>query len=517
MFRRLRKLIGNDRGNVAVMVALSLMPLSVAALGALDIARAMAAKLVLQDSLDAAALAATKSTVSDPTILQSSGDRIFHQNLVLDSDVTLSSDTFAFGTGGIVVADASAAVRPLIIGFIIGGPIKVGAHTEVKRAANALEVALVLDNTGSMADPLGSGSTSKIDALKTAASSMIDTLAAAAQRSGPNSVKVSLVPYTMTVNVGSQYSGAAWLSPGLPGVYGPDIFSTPGTNRLTLFQQLGTSWAGCVESRPAPYDVTEAPPTPGTPGTLYVPYFAPDEPGSSSSSYWGGQTWYNNYLNDSTSSTSWSVRQGSVAKYKASNIVNSGGNPSTGYQYGPNAGCDIQPLHRLSNDFASVKTAINAMTVGGDTDIKAGVMWGWHTLSPNAPFADGVAYNTQGATKAMVLMTDGQNHNVPVGNNNSSLYSGIGYIWQNRIGITSGSLNQRIAILDQKLGQACANARAAGIIMYVVVLVDPTVDQSTVEACASSSDKLYLVTDTSQLTGVFSTIADQLAKLHLSK
>ena len=102
-------------------------------------------------------------------------------------------------------------------------------------------------------------------------------------------------------------------------------------------------------------------------------------------------------------------------------------------------------------------------------------------------------------------------------NSDASVYSGIGYIWQNRIGITSGTLTQRVSILDQKLGQACTNVKAAGITMYVVVLVDPTVDQSTVEACASSTDKLYMVTDTSQLTGVFSSIAGSIENLRIAK
>jgi Flp pilus assembly protein TadG len=519
MSSSLKLFLSDRRGATAILVAVSIVPVTLAALGAVDIARFSVAKVQLQDALDAGALAAAHTTSTDANALQTAGKRVFDQNLRLGSDFTVQSATFTFGANGQVVGAASATVTPFVAGLVTGGPLTVSASAEVTRANNKLEVALVLDNTGSMAQSLGSGSTSKISALKAAADSMVDTLSAAAKQAGTSdAVKISLVPYTMTVNVGPQYSSAAWLSPGLPSAYGQDVFATAGTNRLTLFQQLNMSWGGCVESRPSPYDVTESPPTTATPGTLYVPYFAPDEPGSNSSTTWNNQSWNNNYLNDVTTNSSWSVRQGYVAKYTASNIVNTGTTPM-GYKYGPNAGCSIQPLHRLSNDFADVKTSIDAMTVGGDTDIKTGVMWGWHTLSPNAPFSDGVPYNTQGVTKAMVLMSDGQNHNVDVtnSNNDASVYSGIGYIWQNRLGITSGTLNQRIAVLDQKLSQACTNAKAAGIVMYVVVLVDPSVDQSTLKSCASSTDKLYIVTDTRQLTGVFNSIAQQLAKLHLSK
>ena len=54
---------------------------------------------------------------------------------------------------------------------------------------NKVEVALVLDNTGSMSYSLGSQT--KIVALRSAATGLVDTLAAAAARSAdPNAVKI---------------------------------------------------------------------------------------------------------------------------------------------------------------------------------------------------------------------------------------------------------------------------------------------------------------------------------------
>jgi Flp pilus assembly protein TadG len=497
--------------------ALLAAPLTLMAIGAVDYGRATMIKTGLQDALDAATLTVGRSTATDPAAIQSTGSSALAANLQTYPNTHLDTSSFVL-SNNTVQASAQLTVTPIIANIFSGHDIEVTATSQVVRGISNLEVAMVLDNTGSMNQTLGSGTTTKIAALKTAADSMVDELSNASTHSGiPGIIKMSLVPYTMTVNVGSTYANAAWLSPGLPAAYGSDVFSVAGTNRLTLFSQLGVTWGGCVESRPAPYDVTEAPPTAATPGTLYVPYFAPDEPGSSAGSSWNGSTWNNNYLADGTTSTSWSVRQANVAKYNTHTFINSGTSP-VGYQYGPNAGCSIQPLTRLTTDFPTIKTAINAMTVGGDTDIKAGLMWGWHTLSPNAPFADGVPYGTAHTDKIMVLMTDGQNHNVTTSNSDASIYSGIGYIWQNRIGLGTGStLNQRITTLDQKLAAACANAKNAGIIMYIVVLVDPTVDQSTVEACASSNDKLYLVSDTSQLTGVFNSIAASIENLRISQ
>jgi len=37
--------------------------------------------------------------------------------------------------------------------------------------------------------------------------------------------------------------------------------------------------------------------------------------------------------------------------------------------------------------------------------------WGWRSISPNPPFSGGLAYNTQGWTKVVILETDGVDNN----------------------------------------------------------------------------------------------------------
>lgn len=508
MLRWLRSACRDTGANVAVTVALSLAPLSLAALGALDIARATAAKLILQDSLDAAALATAKTTVSDPVQLQNTGDRILHQNLVFDSSVTLTGDTFVFGTGGTVVANASAGVRPLVIGFITGGDIKVGAHTEVKRAGNELEIALVLDNTGSMQG-------AKISNLKTAAKSFIDSMAqAAAQTGDPNAVKISLVPFANTVRVGSSYATATWVDQAGASPINNEIFADANgaptwANRFTLLAQMGQTWGGCVESRQAPYDIQDTAPSTSTPATLFTPFFAPDEPDT------GGYS--NDYLSDGSGSSNWKVRQGRVGKYNTAPNFWSGG--------GPNAGCTMQAMQRLSTDFTALKNAINAMQAGGETNIPMGLVWGWHTLSPNAPFADGVAYGTPRHKKIVILMTDGQNTMMDPGNPNASSYSGTGYIWQGRVlqangtPLTSGTAAQREAALDDRLQKLCANMKAPGADIEIYTMrVEVTGGASTVlQNCASGADHYFDVQNSAQLNAVFLQIANGIASLHLSK
>lgn len=519
MLRWLRSALRDNRANVAVTVALSLAPLSLAALGALDIARATAAKLVLQDALDAATLATAKSTASDATQLQTTGDRILHQNLVLDSSVTLASDMFVFGTGGTVVANASAAVRPLVIGFITGGNIIVGAHTEVKRAGYELEIALVLDNTGSMQG-------TKLKNLKTAAGNFIDTMAkAAAQTTDPNAVKISLVPFSQSVRVDSSYASATWLdvngaSTANNALFPDDNGAPQQTRRFDLFNQLGITWAGCVEMRKPPYDIDDTAPD-STAEALVVPYFAPDEPDNSDSN---GQGYSNNYIKDKSGHTNQRGAQSDTAKYKNASV-------NAWSSRGPNNGCDMQALQRLTTNWTALKSAISSMKATGQTNIPLGMAWGWHTLSPNTPFADGVAYGTPKHKKIVILMTDGENtmFNAPnMGstptNANVTDYNGAGYLWEGRLlnpttgqPLVSGTEADRTAALDDRLQKLCANMKAKDIEIYTL-RVEVTNGTSTVlQSCASGADHYFDVKNSASLDAIFQQIANGIASLHLSK
>ena len=73
--------------------------------------------------------------------------------------------------------------------------IDVSARTVIHRQTRGMELALVMDNTGSMR------SGGKMDAMKDAAQDLLDILFAG-NETVPN-FWVSVVPYTATVNVGS--------------------------------------------------------------------------------------------------------------------------------------------------------------------------------------------------------------------------------------------------------------------------------------------------------------------------
>lgn len=515
--RRLRGFSGEDRGNVAMMLALSIVPLMMGAMGALDLTRGLTAKVELQDALDAAALAAGRSSSTDASELQQIGQSILRQNLAGATDFQLVSSSFTLDDNGVVVAQAQASFSPTLAGLV--GPMTIGASAEVKRANNILEIAMVLDNTGSMGDSLGWNQKSKLSYLKTAASDFVDVMAkAAGQSTVPNSIKISLVPFSNTVNVGADYRNESWLDQDGVSPINDEIFTTAQgatqkANRFTLFDKLNTDWGGCVEMRKAPYDIQDTAPSTATPATLFTPYFAPDE----------NDDWdrANDYAPDPKGNNlSWWAKQGDIAKYASPKRTLT---TSTG----PNAGCSLQALQRLTTNFSGVKSAVDKMVASGDTDIPLGLMWGWHTLSPKTPFADGVPYLTPKHKKIVVLMTDGENTMSSNSNKNNSSYSSAGYVWQGRVLQADGtalkaidsSSSQRTAALDSRLKKLCTNMKAAdvGIEIYTVGVGVTSDSKTLLQGCATDSAHYFDVTTGTQLTTTFQAIANQIAQLHLSK
>jgi len=519
---RALKALRDERGAAAVFFAVAAIVLAPLTLGVMDIYLASAQRNQLQDALDAATLFAARSSATALTTpsIQTVGAQALTGNLQLPPGVTLVSSSFTL-SGSTVTGYAETTPSTLAPGLWAHTNIK--ANSTVIRSLDRLEVALVLDNTGSMAG-------TKLTNLKTASNNLIDTLVtAASQSTDPVPLRMSLVPFSMTVRVQtttpttnyntSTHSGTGfptWIDPQAKAdvALGLDTMTTQ-SDRFTLLKQMNkTAWEGCVESRRQPYDVQDTPPSSGTPATMFVPFFWPDEPDASA-----GYTGYpNDYLGDAASNGwTWSQREKNQAKYTVASKT--GTQSQTGYNYGPNGGCSMQPLIRLTTNTASIKTAVNAMVAVGDTNIPMGMMWGWHTLSPNAPFADGSAYGTQHLQKVMILMTDGDNtmgDPSSTSEQNKSYFSGLGYIWQNLLGITSGTTAQRQAAMDARQALVCNNMKAQGIVIYTVRVEVTTGPSPVLQGCASTPDKYYDVQDVTTLNAVFASIAGSINNLRIS-
>lgn len=225
-----RRLAGDVRGNVAMLFGLSLPVLILMTFGGVDIHRMSTVRVNLQDALDAAALAAARSPYTADADLQRVGLAALKANLQAYPNVTLEEDQTSFTLSGddVVVADARVQVKTLVAniflppyGQLMDDYLPVGSHSEVDRSSRNIEVALVMDVTGSMAGQ-------RIIDLKNAAKELVDIIVQPVQT--PYYSKLALVPYSMGVNVGSLANSVRGAPAGSTNITGA-VINLTGTER----------------------------------------------------------------------------------------------------------------------------------------------------------------------------------------------------------------------------------------------------------------------------------------------
>ena len=217
---------------------------------------------------------------------------------------------------------AKGTVNTLFTQLLGHSQIPLTASTEVLWGIKKLNLALVLDNTGSMA------SSGKMTNLKAAAHSLLSMLQNAAKT--PGDVKVSIVPFATDVNVGTGYVNATWID-------WSEWEAANGTCSNTSYHSKSSceshgkvwthdphsAWNGCVWDRDQNNDTAVTVPVAGAPATLF-------------------------------------------RAHQASNC--------------PTA------MMPLGEDWTALNAKIDAMTPTGNTNVTIGLAWGFQLLSPVEPF-----------------------------------------------------------------------------------------------------------------------------------
>ena len=156
--RFIARFLADRRGVSAVAFAITFAVLAPMSLGVLDIFTMTQQQGKLQDALDAAALYAARSTATDNATINTIGSKALGANLSLIPGAALQSASFTLVTNAgdtKVTATAQVSLPAYAPLEFTHNPITV--NSEVTRPGNNLEVALVVDNTGSMAGaPLSS-------------------------------------------------------------------------------------------------------------------------------------------------------------------------------------------------------------------------------------------------------------------------------------------------------------------------------------------------------------------------
>lgn len=532
-----------QEGSVAAWFAVALLPALFAVGASVDYSRAATSRTKLQQATDAAVIAAAVAapTMTDDKVEQATLDYLKAHLKNSGVDVRIDKLTITEGRSEVLL-QTSATYRPMVLREGNFKDIEIGANAKAVTANKNYEIAIVFDTSGSMSS--SAGGVSKMQSAKSAAKSLVDTMFETPESA--KRTKISLVPFAASVNAGSQYAGADWTDKmGLSTIHWQNLDKNGSSwlpqSRFEIFTELGIEFGGCFESRPGNWGVTDMAANSGSPDSLFVPMFAPDEPGTKGqSTYWrnsGGTgktgnndtkwTYSNSYMDDNDgvctsmpASTDPQARQARVCKYKINkNLLKM----NTGSGRGPNHRCDTKPIVRLSDQPATIKSAVDGLVDNGvNTNTFEGLMWGWRTLSPNSPFRDGAGYGDNKTTKILIVLTDGENAWNSQSSHNQSMYSPFAFYKDDRLANNIDSSGKARDAIDSKTRIACENAKAAGVRIYTVGFSTPgdKIDSkglNLLKNCASSDTMAYVAQNADGLQSVFNEIARNIGTLRLAQ
>ena len=427
MIDKLARFFRDRRGSIAPMFAFAAIPLMGGVGVAVDFSRANATKTQFQAALDSTALMLSKNAANlSAADLQTEATQYFKalftntqaQNVVITT-------SYASNGGSKVLLGGTATLPTNFLGLLGYSQLTITASTTATWGNTRLRVALVLDNTGSMA------SDDKMTALKTAAHGLLSQLQAAATK--PEDVYVSIVPFNKDVNIGSSSYAESWLRWDLweaangtcsSSRYGSSQSRCAGAG-YTWTPAAHSTWNGCLTDRDQNYDTTNDAPAAGA--TLY---------------------------------------------------------PAEQYSSCPAS------LMGLSNDWTALSSKIDAMTPVGNTNQAIGLQMGWQSLT-QSPFTVPAYDPDYKYSQVIILLTDGLNTQDRWYSNQSSI--------------------------DARQEKTCANVKAANVTIYTVQVNtggDPT--STLLQDCASSANKFFLLTSSTQIPTTFSQIGTALTQLRLS-
>lgn len=456
--RVLRRFKTDERGATAVIFGLALVPLLGMAGAAIDYSRAASARADLQRALDGTALALVRDAgrLNDAQ-LEAKG-RVIFKTLVRAETGVVPTDIRVVKTNNRIRVSATGTVPTTIMGALGFEIMKVGSEAESAWGNRSIELALVLDNTGSM------GQQGKIEKLREATHKLLDSVVAA--NVGTNRISVSLVPFDTQVRLDErQFANREWLRPlRRAEIEGPcgSLRINPQTSLLPADHIAArAAWTGYVTDR----DRTICDGNRRTNVDLNVARTAPD-------SLWA-HTLYPMVRNEERADLP-----------------------------------RIVPLTRDLGGTGTLRQAVSSMRPRGCTNVTLGAMWGLETLSPSLPFAEGSAFGTPNVDKVMILLTDGWNTRDAFSDvcSRSGASTEIDSRTQTACDAVKASgvtlYTIRVVEGSASLLRACASR-----------VTDPT---SPYRRPDGVPELYYDVTDPNQIAKVFQTIIDQILQTRLT-
>jgi Flp pilus assembly protein TadG len=346
------------RGNVAVMFGLAAVPLAGFVGAAIDFSRANSVQAELQAALDSTALMLSKEAATDTSAqLQANTGKYFRALFTSKAakDIQVSA-AYTAGTSSVKV-DGSARVPMTFMGLMGYDETTVSGSSTATWGSTRLRVALVLDNTGSMAEA------GKMGALKTATKNLLTQLKSSANTNGD--VYVSIIPFSKDVNVGRNNYNADWIdwddwedsNGSWQSTSNCSGSSRRGRSRCNNSNKwvpaAHSTWNGCITDRDQDYDQLVTAPKPSD----------ADLPIGRASTLFPAE------------------------------------------QFGD---CPL-PMRGLSYDWTAMNNLVDAMYPAGNTNQPIGLVWGWQSLVGGGPLSAPPKDPTYKYHEIIILLSDGLN------------------------------------------------------------------------------------------------------------
>lgn len=548
------KFIRADRGNVAMMFAIT-VPFLITAVGAaIDYSRAVSARTAMQAAADATALMISKEAANLTASEVTTKARAYFNALYTRSDVAGVVFNAAYsansGNGASVTVSATGTLNTDLMKLAGVPTMPIGVSSTTKWGNQRYRVALALDNTGSMA------SADKIDQLKIATKQLIEDFAKMASTN--DDIYISIVPFAKGVNVGASNYTQTWLRwDKLPAETQidtaweaePPVMATwlANSSNKTTWEQTGpgdtcplsgSAHGFSCATTPTGTTTTWSVPSSGT----YSGYICPSTDNGNVLSYRTGIDYNGCYNSVSTKRT---ISTGSQASCGSSVNCACSGNgsnrkceqsyynhtwvknnrntwngcvadrdkdydtnnttPSSGvratmahaeqYRY---CGEAMMGMTSVKASKASLISKVDAMFPSGSTNQAIGLQWAWFTHATSGPFPAPIKDNNYSYIDAIILLTDGLN--------TQNRYAGDGS-------------NQATAV-DDRQAIMCTNAKNAGMKIFAIQVATGFDPQSNMlKQCTSepnNSNYFSYITQASQMTVKFQNIFKELSKLRVS-
>jgi Flp pilus assembly protein TadG len=516
--RTIATFLKENNGASAVLIAFLAMPIMGAVGLSVDLGRAYVLKSKLSTALDAAGLAAGRVIFDDDATVLADAQKYFDANFPPDymganvSNLQISWDAERENIELLVHADLNTTFMN-----VMGQPsLSVGTRTVINRVNRGMELALVLDNTGSMArnnsNNYDSSHPWRIEVLQDAATDLIEILYG--NNETQNNFWISVIPYVTQVNVG--WKNISFLkSADQTNILSSSasIFKADTYNQHSVSGSTVYGWKGCVEARDnlngGTIDTMDTPPN--SEANRFNPYFY---------THRTDNDWVADGVDQTPSNpTDWN------------NFFNSVGQ-------GPNSGCPT-PILPLTAEKSTVQAAIDAMRpwYSGGTMGKVGMVWGWRSISPDwrGLWADSdstlpLDYDEPLVDKVVIMMTDGENlvfshasnedgydyntygsHDVAATGVATSKHNQYGRL----TGYSSYYRNLYKDLIDAKFSQTCEAMKAEGIIVYTILFKDG--NENLYRNCATSPAHFYNSPTNEALAEAFQSIGQELSNLRIAE